>query len=171
MSLNNNNNSLCPPSCLLLGEGKTNRKCLLWALISDCLQPSSSHWKVPKSDILKTEPSPFKSLISSNPPNLHLKLCAWKKMFSPRKRVKGERLILVLAGRELVWKLKAGAGCPWKGMKLSHVQRSVHPPQQGIWSQLCLQTPKRKDRTGLQTTGTWKDWDIRPNAWDLLDTA
>ena len=49
-------------------------------------------------------------------------------MISPTKRVEGDGLILVLAGRELVWKLKAGAGWPWKGTRLSRTEVSSSFP-------------------------------------------
>ena len=42
--------------------------------------------------------------------------------------MEGEGLILVLAGRELVWKLKAGAGWPWKGTRLSRAEVNSSSP-------------------------------------------
>ena len=63
-------------------------------------------------------------------------------MFSPGKRMEGERLILLLAGRgEMVWKLKAGAGCPWQGTRLSREQRCLN---KGSDHRFAYRTAKQK---------------------------
>ena len=68
-------------------------------------------------------------------------------MFSPGKKVEGERLTLVVAGRgEIVWMLTAGAGSHWQGTRLSHEQRSVHPASTRDLVTGCLMSPRTKNR-------------------------
>ena len=78
-------------------------------------------------------------------------------MFSPGKRMEGERLILLLAeGGEMVWKLKAGAGWPWQRTRLSREQRSEHPASTRDLT-IGLPTELQSKRLALQPTSTWKD--------------
>ena len=78
-------------------------------------------------------------------------------MFSPGKRMEGERLILLLAGRgEMVWKLKAGAGWPWQRTRLSREQRSEHPASTRDLT-IGLPTELQSKRLALQPTSIWKD--------------
>ena len=88
-------------------------------------------------------------------------------MFSPGKRMEGERLILLLAGSgEMVRKLKDGADWPWQATRLSHEQRSEHPAST---SDLTIGLPTELQSKRLAST--WTDWHVSPNAWAPLDPA